>query len=50
MACFYAQIANAAIVTHRDYRQPGDQCKSRLANEATKMAAGEARHSVFAVV
>jgi hypothetical protein len=50
MACFYARIANTAIVTHCDYRQPGVQCKPRLANEATKMAAAQARHIVFVVV
>ena len=50
MACLYAQIANAAIVTHRDYRQPGDQCAPRLANEAIEMAARQARHIVFPVV
>jgi hypothetical protein len=36
MACFHAQITNAAIVKHHLYRQSGVQCKSRLANEASR--------------
>jgi hypothetical protein len=50
MACLYAQIANAPIVTRRDYRQSGVQCEPCLFNELSEMAARQARHIAFAVV
>lgn len=51
MACLYAQIANAAIVTNTiSTANPASNVNLVWAQKASKMAVRQARHIVSAVV